>query len=82
LEIIKETMMQWGEAMHLSMENRTLFYSPLLGHWRVRKWSGKNAKGFIYDGDDFTMAFNLLLGSHATGQPQPPADDADRGKLF
>jgi hypothetical protein len=65
VEVIKEALMQWGEAIHLSMENRTMFYSPVLDHWRVKKWAGKNAKSFIYDGDDFMMAFECLLGPHA-----------------
>jgi hypothetical protein len=69
MEIIKEALMQWGEAMHLSMENRTLFYSPVLGHWRVKKWAGKGAKGYLYDGDDFMAAFEHLLGPHAAKQP-------------
>jgi len=57
--------MQWGEAIHLSMENRTLFYSPVLGHWRVKKLAGKKAKSFLYDGDNFMMAFEHLLGTHS-----------------
>ena len=65
MEIIKEALMQWGEAMHLGMENRTLFYSPVLNHWRVKKWAGKNAKRFLYDGDSFTTAFEYLLGTNA-----------------
>jgi hypothetical protein len=65
MEIIKEALMQWGEAIHLSMENRTMFYSPVLDHWRVKKWAGKNAKSFIYDGGSFMMAFEYLLGTHA-----------------
>jgi hypothetical protein len=66
MEIIKEALMQWGEAMHLSMENRSLFYSPVLGHWRVKKWAGKNAKSYLYDGDNFMTAFEYLLGAHAS----------------
>jgi hypothetical protein len=65
MEIIKEALMQWGEAMRLSMENRTLFYSPVLGHWRVKKWAGKEARSFLYDGEDFMEAFESLLGPHA-----------------
>ncbi len=48
MEIIKETMMKWGEAMQLSMENRSLFYSPILDHWRVKKWGGKRSKAFRF----------------------------------
>jgi hypothetical protein len=69
MEIIKEALMQWGEAMQLGMENRTMFYSPVLNHWRVKKWAGKGAKGFIYDGESFMMAFENLLGPHAAGLP-------------
>jgi len=69
MEIIKEALMQWGEAIHVNMENRTLFYSPVLDHWRVKKWSGKNAKSFLYDGDDFMMAFEYLLGTHDVEHP-------------
>jgi len=65
MEIIKEALMQWGETIHLSMENRSMFYSPVLDHWRVKKWAGKNAKSFLYDGDSFMMAFEYLLGTHA-----------------
>jgi hypothetical protein len=65
MEIIQETLMQWGEAMNLFMENRSLFYSPVLKHWRVKKWAGKNAKGLIYDGDDLTVALEHLLGPNA-----------------
>lgn len=64
MEPIKEALMKWGEAMQVRMENRTLHYSPVLGHWRVKKWSGKDARTFIYDGEDFEQAFEFLLGSH------------------
>jgi hypothetical protein len=73
MEIIKEALMQWGQAMQLTMENRTLFYSPVLNHWRVKKWAGKGAKGLIYDGDNFMTAFEHLLGPHAAKHPLPPA---------
>ena len=72
MEIIKEALMQWGEAMHLGMENRTLFYSPVLNHWRVKKWAGKNAKSFLYDGDSFTTAFEYLLGTNVAEQKMIP----------
>ena len=65
MEPIKEALMKWGEAMQVRMENRTLHYSPVLGHWRVKKWSGKDARSFLYDGDDFQQAFQALLGSHS-----------------
>lgn len=69
MEVIKGALMQWGEAMRLSMENRTLFYSPVLGHWRVKKWAGKEARSFLYDGEDFMEAFESLLGTHAAEPP-------------
>jgi hypothetical protein len=65
MEIIKAGLMQWGEAMHLSMENRALFYSPVLDHWRVKKLAGISAKSFLYDGDSFETAYQTLLGTHA-----------------
>jgi hypothetical protein len=55
--------MKWGEAMQVVMENRSLFYSPVLGHWRVRKWAGKKAKRFLYDGPSFEQAYEKFLGS-------------------
>jgi hypothetical protein len=69
LEIIKEALMQWGEAMHLNMENRTMFYSPVLNHWRVKKLAGNNAKSLLYDGSNFTIAFEHLLGTHSSEHP-------------
>ena len=66
MEPIKENMMQWGETMQLFMENRSLFYSPVLKQWRVKKWAGKKAKGLLYDGDDFATAFAVLMGPHAS----------------
>ena len=54
--------MQWGEAMQLTMENRSLFYSPVLKHWRVKKWVGKDARKFIYEGGSFEEAFEVFLG--------------------
>ena len=66
MEIIKKSLMQWGEAMQLTMENRSLFYSPVLNHWRVKKWSGKEARSFIYEGDSFEKAFKIFMGTHAT----------------
>ena len=77
MEIIKESLMKWGEAMHLSMENRTMFYSPVLDHWRVKKWAGKRSKSFIYDGSDFTLAFEYLLGTHTAEHPLPPPGGND-----
>ena len=72
MEPIKEALMKWGEAMQLRMENRTLHYSPVLDHWRVKKWSGKEARKFLYDGIDFDQAFQVLLGSHGEDQEEPP----------
>lgn len=69
MEIIKEALMKWGEAMQVVMENRSLSYSPVLDHWRVKKWAGKNTKGFLYDGESFTAAFESLLGPHASETP-------------
>ena len=63
MEIIQESLMKWGEAMQLTMENRSLYYSPVLKHWRVKKWSGKNARKFLYEGENFQEAFDFLLGS-------------------
>ena len=60
--MIKDALMIWGEALQVRMENRTLHYSPVLKHWRVKKWSGKNARSFLYDGPDFEVAFQALLG--------------------
>ena len=73
MEIIQETLMQWGEAMNLFMENRSLFYSPVLKHWRVKKWAGKNAKSLIYDGDDLMVALEHLLGPNAAKHSAQPA---------
>ena len=74
MEPIKAALMQWGEAMQLGMENRSLFYSPVLKHWRVKKWSGKEAKSFLYDGGDFRTAFEAFLGTHAAESLLPPSD--------
>jgi len=71
MEIIQQSLMKWGEAMQLSMENRTLFYSPALEHWRVKKWTGKKARSFLYDGTCFNTAFEYFLGSHSEN-PLPP----------
>ena len=79
MEIIQEALMHWGEAIHVSMENRTLFYSPVLGQWRVKKWAGKSAKGFVYDGDDFELAFEYLLGAHAAEHPLPDEGGHEHG---
>jgi len=72
MEIIKETMMQWGETMPLIMENRALFYSPVLKHWRVKKLAGISAKSFLFDGESFEEAFAFLLSTHAPGHPLHP----------
>jgi hypothetical protein len=69
MEPIKEALMKWGEAIQLRMENRTLHYSPVLDHWRVKKWSGKDARSFLYDGEDFQQAFQALLGSQKDDSP-------------
>jgi hypothetical protein len=75
-EAIKAALMQWGEAMQLGMENRSLFYSPVLKHWRVKKWAGKEAKSLLYDGRDFRTAFETLLGTHAADTVLPASDPA------
>ena len=72
MEVIKAALMKWGEAMQLSMENRSMFYSPVLKHWRVKKWAGKGARSLIYDGADFPQAFEHLLGPRTT-EPNPTA---------
>jgi len=51
MEIIKKSLMQWGEAMQLTMENRSLFYSP-------------EARSFIYEGGNFDEAFEIFMGTH------------------
>lgn len=70
MEIIQESLKQWGEAMQVTMENRSLFYSPVLDHWRVKKWSGKDARSLLYDGINFEEAFQIFLGIHSS-----PADE-------
>lgn len=77
MEIIKETMMQWGETMPLIMENRALFYSSVLKHWRVKKLAGISAKSFLYDGESFEEAFVCLLGTHASGHPTGREGEAE-----
>ena len=67
MEIIKKSLMQWGEAMQLTMENRSLFYSPVLKHWRVKKWTGKDARSCIYEGGNFEEAFEIFMGHHGVG---------------
>jgi hypothetical protein len=69
MEKIKESLMQWGDAMLVIMENRGLFYSPVLHHWRVKKLVGADKKSFLFDGDDFEAAFQTLLGPHASDGP-------------
>ena len=69
MEQIMEALMKWGEAMQLTMENRSLYYSPVLDHWRVKKWAGKGARKFIYEGSDFDIAFQYFLGSHRAQSP-------------
>ena len=71
MELIQQSLMQWGEAMQLTMENRSLFYSPVLKHWRVKKWAGKDARKFLYDGENFDLAFEYFLGSrHSQEDPK------------
>ncbi len=67
---IHEALMKWGEAMQLGFENRTLFYSPVLKQWRVKKWAGKKARKFIYQGEDFSQAFEYLLGQRQTSDEE------------
>ncbi len=71
MELIKEALMKWGEAMQVRMENRTLHYSPVLGHWRVKKWSGKDGRIFLYDGECLEDAFQALLGQNTGKGPAP-----------
>lgn len=73
--IIKEALMKWGEAMQVVMENRSLSYSHVLDHWRVKKWAGKREKGFLYDGPSFEEAFEVFLGSHAVINASKDGDD-------
>lgn len=69
VDTIQEALMKWGEAIQVTMENRSMFYSPVLKHWRVKKWAGKDARRFLYDGEDFSTALDFLLGPH-TGSRQ------------
>jgi len=73
MEPIQAAMMQWGEAMQLGKENRSLSWSPVLHHWRVKKWTGKDARSFLYDDEDFQKAFEILLGPHAAETALPEA---------
>ena len=74
METIKESLMNWGEAMQMVMENRSLFYSRVLDQWRVKKWAGKRERGFLYDGPSFEKAFEVFLGSH-TNEPSICQED-------
>jgi len=75
MEIIKESLMQWGEAMQLTMENRSLFYSPVLNHWRVKKWRGKDARSLLYDDSSFDEAFDVFLGRQGAAVSGFKGDD-------
>lgn len=74
--MIKDALMKWGEALQVRMENRTLHYSQVLKHWRVKKWSGTNARSFLYDGPDFEAAFQILLGQR-TQEPSEKDGELD-----
>lgn len=78
MDRIKEALMKWGEAMQVRMENRTLHYSSVLDHWRVKKWSGKDARSFLYDGDSFEDAFLTLLGPNAGNDPEMEKGEEDQ----
>jgi hypothetical protein len=69
MEPIKEALMQWGDAILIVMENRGMFYSPVLKHWRVKKLAGVDRKNFLYDGDNFMAAMETLLGPHVAESP-------------
>ena len=75
MDKIRDALMKWGEAMQVRMENRTLHYSIILGHWRVKKLSGKDARRFLYDGEDFQQAFQVLLGSQAEETTQNQSEE-------
>ena len=75
METIKESLMQWGEAMQLTMENRSLFYSPVLKHWRVKKWAGKGGRSFLYDDNNFEEAFEVFLGRRGAATSGVNSDD-------
>ena len=75
MEKIKGSLMQWGEAMQLTMENRSLFYSPVLKHWRVKKWAGKGGRSFLYDDNSFEEAFEIFLGQRGAAAPGDNGDD-------
>ena len=64
MEPVQESMMKWGEALHLVMENRSLFYSPVLKRWRVKKWTGKRAKSLLFEGESLHEALAILLEPH------------------
>jgi hypothetical protein len=74
MDEIKGAMMQWGESIQLVMENRSLFYSPVLKRWRVKKWAGKNARSFLFEGEDFAHAFEAFMGSHSGKRVNQSAD--------
>jgi hypothetical protein len=62
--LIQKELMVWGEAMQVTFANRSLSYSPVLKNWRVKKWPGKGARKFIYQGEDLEEAITHLLGEH------------------
>lgn len=70
MDVIQAALMKWGEAMQVIMENRSLSYSPVLQRWRVKKWSGKEARRFIYEGESFQEAFAHLQGLPSRGADQ------------
>ena len=78
MEDIKKALMKWSEAMQVVMENRSLSYSHVLAHWRVKKCAGKREKGFLYDGPSFEMAFEVFLGSHAAKDALQGEDDIQK----
>ena len=75
MEIIKKSLMQWGEDMQLTMENRSLFYSPVLKHWRVKKWGGKEARSLLYDDSNFDEAYKVLMGPHGVSSPNSTLEE-------
>jgi hypothetical protein len=41
------------------MENRGLFFSLILHHWRVDKRSGADKNNFLLDGENFGAAMTI-----------------------
>lgn len=68
MDTIRDDLQIWPETLQLNFEDAVMYFSKQ-GNWHVTQLICEGYRKIIYDGQDFGLALEFLLGLHSDHLP-------------